>query len=51
MTLILIIADLTKSALLILAMIGLALSVIPFVLAGMVMFGLLALCDYLAESR
>ena len=51
MTQILLIADLTKSALLILAMTCLALSVIPFVLAGMLMLGLLALCDYLAESQ
>ena len=44
------IADIAKLAALIVAMTCLVLSVIPFVLTGMVMFGFLALCDYLAES-
>ena len=39
--------DLVNSALLILAMTCLALSGIVLVLTGMVMFGFLALCDYL----
>ena len=39
--------DIVNSALLILAMTCLALSVIPFVLTGMVMFGFIAVCDYL----
>ena len=43
--------DLAKLVALIVAMTCLALSVIPFVLSGIVMFGLLAVCDYLAESQ
>ena len=41
------VGDLVKSAILILVMAGLALSVIPFVVASMVMFGFIAICDYL----
>lgn len=41
------IADIAKLAALIVAIMCLALSVIPFVLTGMVMFGFLAVCDYL----